>query len=128
MIPEGYHIRNTSIRYLSDPDTGELIGAEHIRLEYAEPDQAGLIWLWIRPTAQKDAYEDVKYAVEHGARIADAGEFDESCMYVKARKSEGEPTEYYSESVAEYNNAVIYVQAFETQPWVIVELIRSIGG
>ena len=128
MIPEGYHIRNTSIRYLSDPDTGELIGAEHIRLEYAEPDQAGLIWLWIRPTAQKDAYEDVKYAVEHGARIADAGEFDESCMYVKARKSEGEPTEYYSESVAEYNNAVIYVQAFETQPRVIVELIRSIGG
>ncbi|MBR6108726.1 MAG: hypothetical protein IKQ36_03230 [Clostridia bacterium] len=128
LIPKGYHIRNAWIEYVTDRNTGAVTGTDHIRIEYKNPRTGAIMDLWIMPVERKDTDYMIGSYVKKGARIVDVGEFGENCMYKEYGKSIGDENEVYTFSVVTYRDAVIYVEAFETQPKVIVELIRSIGG
>lgn len=125
-IPDGLRVTDTYIEYITDAETGDIIGTDHIRIDYKDEDLDSIIYFCVMPIEQTDTDYSIRCAVEKGVRNVDIEDFDESCMYLSHSNSIGCEDEIYSQSVVTYKDAVIYIQAFDTQPEVIIALIRSI--
>ena len=125
-VPEGLRVTDTHIGYIVDDETGGIIGTDHIRIDYKDEDHDSIIYYRVLPIERMNTDYSIKCAVKKGARIVDIEDFDESCMYLEHSHSIGCEDEIYSLSVVTYKDAVIHIEGFDTQPEVIIALLKSI--
>ena len=126
-IPKGLHITHAGISYSVDSETGALANTEVIKIDYKDRDHDSIIWFYIWPQGSKASEYDLRFALEKGAKLVELEDFNKDCMYIRCSYyNDEEGYVYCSWTVVTYKDALIFVEAIDTDPDVVVELLGSI--